>query len=53
MPDGMGAYLKLSADRMVAMGTYIPSGKVLFEKLKLNISSTDPFYVREEEFAQQ
>lgn len=46
-PDGIGGTLKRSADRLVRLGEDIPNAEVLFQKLNMQESSVQLFYVSE------
>ncbi|KAJ8353435.1 hypothetical protein SKAU_G00210020 [Synaphobranchus kaupii] len=45
--DGIGGTLKQSADRLVCLGEDIPNAEVLFQKLNMQESSVQLFYVME------
>lgn len=46
-PDGVGGTLKRSADRLVCLGEDIPDAEALFNKLKLQESVVELFFVSE------
>jgi len=48
-PDGVGGTLKRSADRLVRLGEDIPDAEVLYNKLKLQESVVELFFVTEQE----